>query len=88
MQNLNGFVALPELEELNLQSNGLIDISGIDAKFPNLTILDISNNKIFSVDAIDSLSYLSNLAEINLNNNPIEVHKQYHFSIIYSKSIV
>jgi Leucine-rich repeat (LRR) protein len=49
MESIEGMVELPELEDLSLQSNGIISIIGIDEKFPNLTVLDISNNKIFSV---------------------------------------
>lgn len=44
MESFDGFVDLPELEELNLQSNGLIHLQGIDSKFPNLTVLDLSHN--------------------------------------------
>jgi len=40
-----------------------------------LTILDVSNNKIFSVKNLDILAELTNLAEININNNPIQIHK-------------
>ena len=76
MQTLDGFVELPELEDISLQSNGIISLDGIAEKFPNLTVLDVSNNKIFSVENIDILSELSNLAEINLTNNPICIHKQ------------
>ena len=67
---------LPELEELNLQHNGLITLDDLDIKFPNLTVLDVSSNKIFSVKNIDILHELPNLAEVNLNNNPINVHRQ------------
>lgn len=76
MQSLNDFVDLPELEDLSIQGNGIISLIGISEKFQNLTVLDVSNNKIFSVENIDFLSELSNLAEINLLNNPICIHKQ------------
>lgn len=49
MQTLDGFVELPELEDLSIQGNGIISLIGIDEKFPNLTVLDVSHNKIFSV---------------------------------------
>ena len=76
MQTLDGFVELPELEDLSMQSNGIISLDGIAEKFPNLTVLDASNNKIFSVENVDILSELPNLAEVNVNNNPICIHKQ------------
>ncbi len=76
MQTLDGFVVLSELEDLSLQNNGLISLIGIEEKFPNLTVLDVSHNKIFSVQNVDLLSDLPNLAEINLANNPICVHRE------------
>ncbi len=76
MQTLDGFVELPELEDLSIQNNGIISLIGIDEKFPNLTVLDVSFNKIFSVQNVDLLSSLSNLAEINLAHNPICVHRE------------
>lgn len=76
MQTLDGFVDLPELEFLSLQGNGIISIIGIEDKFPNLTVLDLSYNRIFSVENVDILSELPNLAEVSFNNNPICVHKQ------------
>lgn len=56
LQTLDAFLELPELEDLSLQSNGLISILGIEVLFPNLTVLDLAHNKIFSVDNIDILS--------------------------------
>jgi Leucine-rich repeat (LRR) protein len=59
-----------------MQSNGIISIIGIETKFPSLTVLDISHNRIFSVENIDILAELPNLAEVFFNDNPICVHKQ------------
>ena len=76
MQSLEGFIDMPELEDLSVQGNGIISLVGIDEKFPNLTVLDISHNKIFSIHNVDLLSTMSNLAEVNFSNNPICVHKE------------
>jgi hypothetical protein len=75
METLEGMIELPELEDLSLKHNGIISLITIDEKFPNLTVLDVSFNKIFSVQNLDLLASLSNLAEVNLQNNPICVHK-------------
>jgi hypothetical protein len=40
-----------------------------------LTVLDISFNRIFSIANLELLSSLSNLAEVNFQNNPICVHR-------------
>ena len=76
MQTLDGFVELPELEDLSIQNNGIISLVGIEDKFPNLTVLDVSFNKIFSVHNVDILTDLPNLAEVNLSNTPICVHRE------------
>jgi len=76
MQTLDGFVELHELEDLSIQNNGIISLVGIEDKFPNLTVLDVSYNKIFSVHNVDILTDLPNLAEVNLSNNPICVHRE------------
>jgi Leucine-rich repeat (LRR) protein len=49
MESLESMIELPELEDLSLQNNGIISLIGIDEKFPNLTVLDVSFNRIFSV---------------------------------------
>ena len=76
MQNLEGLVDLPELEDLSLQHLGLISLEDMDVKFPNLTVVDVSHNKIFSISNVDILNKLPHLAEVNFNDNPICVHKQ------------
>lgn len=76
IQTLDDFMELPELEYLSLQQNGIISIVGLETKFPNLTVLDVSGNKIFSVENVDILCELPNLAEVCFNDNPICVHKQ------------
>ena len=76
MESIDGMVELPELEDLSMQGNGIISLFGIDEKFPSLTVLDVSFNKIFSVQTIDLLRDLPNLAEVNFNNNPICVHRE------------
>lgn len=59
---------------MSIQANGIISIIGIEEKFPNLTVLDVSGNRIFSVENVDILKELPNLAEIFINDNPICIH--------------
>ena len=47
----------------------------IDQFFPNLAVLDVSDNKIFSVEYVEILHKLPMLAEVSFKNNPICVHK-------------
>ena len=76
LQNLDNFVDLPDLEDLSLKNNGILNITDIDTKFPNLTVLDISHNKIFSIENVEILHNLPCIAEVNFSHNPICVHKQ------------
>ena len=41
------FLKMENLDELNLKNVGLINILKIDKFFPNLTILDLTKNRIF-----------------------------------------
>ena len=43
--------------------------------FPNLAVLDLGKNRIFSVEAIEELHTLSSLAEVSFKDNPVCVHK-------------
>jgi Leucine-rich repeat (LRR) protein len=63
------------LDDLSLRNNGILNIKRIEEFAPNLTVLDLSHNKIFSVEAVEALHKLKNLAEVNFSENPICVHK-------------
>jgi Leucine-rich repeat (LRR) protein len=69
------FFKMEHLDDLSIRQNGLLNLKKIEFFCPNLTVLDLSHNKIFSVDAIETLHKLPNLAEINFIENPICVHK-------------
>lgn len=63
-----------DLQKLYLCEAGLLNILDVDKKFPNLHVLDLRGNKIFSIDAIDILYKLKNLHTVNFSHNPIMVH--------------
>lgn len=58
---------LPNLENLNLHGNELSDQINLD-RLLRLTILDLSNNKIESIDKL----YVGNISILNLSNNKIK----------------
>lgn len=72
---LISFVQMPSLEDLSLRGVGLLLIKGIADSFPNLTNLDLADNKIFSVECVEELHKLEELAEVSFKNNPVCVHK-------------
>jgi hypothetical protein len=59
---------------LSMKGVGLEDVHGIQSIFPNLQVLDITDNKIVTVDTIDTLAKIKDLAELNILNNPIMIH--------------
>ena len=69
------FLEMERVEHLCLRGNGILNIQNIDTIFPNVVVLDLADNKIFSVDAVEELHKLSALAEVTMKNNPICVHK-------------
>ena len=69
------FLNMTELDDLSLRGVGLLNIKGISDSFPNISLLDLSYNRIFSVEAVEELHKLSELAEVSFKENPLCVHK-------------
>jgi len=63
-----------EVTSLEIGGIGLLNIDGIEDKFPQLRYLDINSNKIYSLDALDQLNKLKKLYSVNLEDNPITIH--------------
>ena len=62
------------MENLTMRDVGLIRVECIEDRFPSLVTLDLQNNKIFSIDAVDILYKLTNLLDVNYLGNPVCVH--------------
>ena len=75
LETLAPLCTLPELEDLSIKECGLLSLENIAEKFPKLVQLDLSKNEIFSIKSIEHIKKLASLAELNLEKNPIEVHK-------------
>jgi len=69
------FLKMEVLDELNLSDNGIITILGIGTIAPNLQILNLKKNRIFSVECIEELHKLPDISEVNFLENPICCHK-------------
>jgi len=61
---------LTYLYSLRASGNQLQNIIDVDMKAPNLTILDVANNKIESDDDLECLLYLDRIAEVSVEGNP------------------
>jgi Leucine-rich repeat (LRR) protein len=66
MENLDRLPTLYELQALQLREVGLIWISDLAEKLPNLQALDVSNNKIYSLKNLDEMNALESLVEVNI----------------------
>ena len=72
--NLAAFPELYALNKLDICEVGLIDLKLIKKKCPNLVYLDVSGNKIYSLEAIEALAELDDFVDINFSGNPICIH--------------
>nr|AAW25902.1 unknown [Schistosoma japonicum] len=77
LQNLAGLPCLSSLKNLEL-SNNLIS-GGLDAllKCPNIEQLNLSSNKIESMDVLMPLAKLSELKSLDLGNCPVTATENY-----------
>ena len=69
--------ALPDLFKLRrfvMRNVGLIRTTDLHFKMPVLEILDLQDNRIFEVEAVDDLCNFTSLVEVNFGHNPINVH--------------
>ena len=74
-QEISGIPGLINLERLEVRDVGLLHLTGISERFQMLEVLDLQDNKIYELDAIDDLKLLSYLVELNLLDNPLMIHR-------------
>lgn len=67
---------------------GLIYASTLHLKMPNLEVLDLEENRIYEVEMAENLSKFKELVEVNLCNNPIQVHAELQNMIIEASPLV
>lgn len=60
---------------LHLKGVGLEYLHNIDYIFPKLQVLDLTENKILTVESIEILKCLPEIAEVNFLENPVCVHE-------------
>ena len=81
-QDISEIPDLINLERLELRDVGLLHLTGISEKFQMLEVLDLQDNKIYELDAIDDLKLLNYLVELNLLDNPLMIHKSLKDDIV------
>ncbi|PVD39349.1 hypothetical protein C0Q70_01979 [Pomacea canaliculata] len=70
LTTLSSLGKLKSLEELNVSGNRVSDLSGWDAAFPRLQILNLCNNRVEAWQQVCLLKGLPDLVELYLAGNP------------------
>jgi Leucine-rich repeat (LRR) protein len=73
-ENIELLPGLFELEELELSNVGLLYVDGIEAKYPMLRYLDLSRNKIFSLQQLELICKLKKLTSLTVTSTPLMAH--------------
>ena len=71
--------ALPELfalQKFSMRDVGLIYAATLHTKMPNLEVLDLQDNRIYEIEMAENMQHFKHLVEVNLSNNPIQVHAE------------
>ena len=69
--SLDAFPKMPSLLELYIAGNTISDLSKLPNLFPNLEVLDVSNNKITELKSVLHLEKMVFLVELFLNGNSV-----------------
>jgi dynein assembly factor 1 len=72
ISRIEGLESLAQLDSLNISDNYISHISGLDAQAESLTMLQIKNNRLQSIDALEHLLILRNLSSLDLTGNKID----------------
>lgn len=81
LKTLSGLPALPALKVLDLTDNGISDGLDVLVNCPNLVKLNLSSNKISSVEVLTPLAKLSCLRSLDLSNSDIADSDNYRKTI-------
>ena len=74
LADVSGFPDLFKIRKFYMRDVGLIRTTDLHFKMPLLEVLDLQDNRIFEVEAIDDLCNFTSLVEVNFSNNPVNVH--------------
>ena len=75
LADLSAFPDLFKMRKFEMRDVGLIRTTDLHFKMPLLENLDLQDNRIYEVEAIDDLANFTSLVEVNFVNNPVFVHK-------------
>jgi dynein assembly factor 1 len=72
INRIEGLEALTQLDSVNLSDNNLAFLSGLDAQADSLTMLQLKNNRLATIDALEHLLTLKQLTSLDLTGNRVE----------------
>lgn len=74
LADVSAFPDLFNMKRFTMRDVGLIRTTDLHFKMPVLEALDLQDNRVFEVEAIDDLANFTSLVEVNFANNPVNVH--------------
>ena len=74
LKDLKAFPDMFQMKRFVMRDVGLIRTTDLHFKMPLLEILDLQDNRVYEVEAVDDLANFTSLVEINFSNNPLNIH--------------
>ena len=88
LADVSAFPDLFNMKNFSMRDVGLIRTTDLHFKMPVLEILDLQDNRVYEVEAIDDLANFTSLVEVNFSNNPINIHADLQNMILDSNPLL
>ena len=74
LADVSAFPDLYNMKKFSMRDVGLIRTTDLHFKMPVLEYLDLQDNRIYEIEAVEDLSNFTSLVDVNFANNPVNVH--------------
>ena len=74
LKDVSAFPDMFQMRKFTMRDVGLIRTTDLHFKMPLLEVLDLQDNRVYEVEAIDDLANFTSLVEVNFSSNPVNVH--------------
>ena len=82
LADVSAFPDMFQMRKFIMRDVGLIRTTDLHFKMPLLELLDLQDNRIYEVEAVDDLSNFTSLVEVDLSSNPLNIHNNLQQMII------
>ena len=82
LADVSAFPDMFQMKKFIMRDVGLIRTTDLHFKMPLLELLDLQDNRIYEVEAVDDLSNFTSLVEVNFSSNPLNIHANLQQMII------